>query len=157
MSNDTLSCSQHGHSTGSKRVTVRFNVVEEFLEEFAAAPPGAEPVMRVTRLIQGNGSYPIESVSVLAAYLRYVGAQVSVQEGVIRHWGGELCLVELRRFCGERHVHEAPESKAELLAQQTMAEIEAGVLMFNKEKRNLDPTDTNYLPPIVVRAGRYEV
>ena len=142
MSNDTLSCSQgSGHST-SKRVTVRFNVVEEFLAELRAAPPCAEPVLRLTRLFQGNGQFPIESVSVLAGYLRYVGR--------------ELVLVEMRRFCGERHPHEG-ESKAEVLSGQVMAEIEAGVLVFNKEHRNLADTDANYRPPIVVRAGRYEV
>jgi hypothetical protein len=156
MSNDTLSCCPtDGHPNGhhalngkmrwNNHVRVRFNAVDEFLEELKEARPTLEPVLRLTTEYMTRGDVPITGVTVVAGYLRVLP-------------DGHLNLVELRRFCGERHVHETEKTKVDLRAAEVVAEIEGAVLVMNKQGGcALPATDVNYVPPILVRAGRYEL
>ena len=96
----------------------------------------------MTQVLKQNGSMPIISVSVVAGYLREVR--------------GTVHLVELHRFCGEKHAHDGGEMKAHTLAEQVMREIEGAVLVINKESEHLPASDVNYWP-IHARAGRYEI
>lgn len=57
-------------------MTLRFNAVDEFLDELRAAGPNVEPVLRLTTRFRRNGGVPIVGLAVLASYLREVSGQV---------------------------------------------------------------------------------
>jgi hypothetical protein len=74
-------------------ILVRFGSPEEFLAELGARGPDVEPVVRLTRRFlparsDTYGPLPYSHVQVVASYLR--------------GWGGEVRIVELATYCGQR-------------------------------------------------------
>ena len=71
-------------------VTVRFNDVDEFIEELTARPPNLDKVLRVTRQYEHSSKLPIQNVSVIATALRNLA-------------GVGLMRIKLSCYLGQRH------------------------------------------------------